>query len=227
VAATGAHRFEDEIKTRDAFWPAQLAIAAAIGLYYVLPGKLIVGPNWLMPIVEGALLLGLIVFTPHQLVKRRTGHRNVALALIALVSVVNLIALGALVHFLVVGGKTGGHPLLLAGVEVWGTNVLIFAVWFWELDRGGPLKRAQEGEEQPRGQLDFMFPQMSDPDCAPEHWKPNFVDYLYVSFTNATAFSPTDTMPLTAKAKLLMLVQSLAALVTVGLVAARAVNILG
>jgi uncharacterized membrane protein len=227
VTGAGAHRLEHEIERRDAFWPAQLAIAAAIGLYYVLPGKLIVGPNWLMPIVEGVLLLGLIVFTPGRIVKKRSGHREVALGLIALVSIVNFIALGALVHFLVAGGKTGGHALLLAGVEVWGTNVLVFAVWFWELDRGGPLKRAEEAAAKPAGQFDFMFPQMSDPECAPKGWKPNFVDYLYVSFTNATAFSPTDTMPLTAKAKLLMLVQSLAALVTVGLVAARAVNILG
>lgn len=224
MAATGAERVQQEITRDDAFWPAQLATAAALGLYFALPGKLTIGPSWLMPIVEGVLLLGLIVTTPHQMVTKSNGHRGVALGLIAIVSIVNFIALGALVHFLVVGGKTGGHALLLAGVEVWGTNVLIFAVWFWELDRGGPLRRAGE-HGKPGGQVDFLFPQMSDPNYS--RWKPNFVDYLYVSFTNATAFSPTDTMPLSAKAKLLMLVQSLAALVTVGLVAARAVNILG
>jgi len=225
VSTTGAKKVEEEIRRYDAFWPAQLATAAAIGLYFALPGKLTVGPNWLMPIVEGVLLVGLIVTTPGQMIKKRSGHRNVALTLIALVGLVNFVALGALVHFLIVGGKTGGDALLLAGVEVWGTNILVFAVGFWELDRGGPLKRA-DGRAQEL-QPDFMFPQMSDPECAPKGWKPRFVDYLYVAYTNATAFSPTDAMPLTAKAKGLMLVQSLAALVTVGLVAARAVNILG
>lgn len=221
----GAEKVEHEVTRYDAFWPAQLATAAAIGLYFVLPGKLTVGPSWLMPIVEGVLLVGLVLTTPGQMIKKRSGHRNVALALIALVGLVNFVALGALVHYLVAGGKVGGHALLLAGVEVWGTNVLVFAVGFWELDRGGPLKRAdgRANELQP----DFMFPQMSDPECAPKNWRPQFVDYLYVAYTNATAFSPTDAMPLTWKAKGMMLLQSLAALITVGLVAARAVNILG
>jgi hypothetical protein len=107
-------------------------------------------------------------------------------------------------------------------VQIWLTNVIVFGLWYWDLDRGGPIERRRIHHRQP----DFLFPQMVTPGAAPEPWCPHFVDYLYVSFTNATAFSPTDTMPLTAWAKLLMMVQSLASLLTVVLVAARAVNIL-
>jgi hypothetical protein len=100
--------------------------------------------------------------------------------------------------------------------------VLLFALWYWQLDRGGPLARATQTETLP----DFLFPQMTEPEYAPLDWKPGLVDYLYTSFTNATAFSPTDTMPLTATAKWLMSAQALTALATIGLVVARAVNIL-
>jgi hypothetical protein len=120
------------------------------------------------------------------------------------------------------GGKAGGHPLILAGIVLWVTNVLLFGLWYWELDRGGPIARQLDPDALP----DFLFPQMTEPRLAPEGWRPIFVDYLYTSFTNATAFSPTDTMPLTPIAKVLMTVQSAAALVTVALVLARAVNIL-
>ena len=101
--------------------------------------------------------------------------------------------------------------------------MLLFSVWYWEMDRGGPVVRHLD----PKALPDFQFPQMENPGLAPPGWRPGFVDYLYVSLTNATAFSPTDTMPLTQTAKLVMGVQSVAALVTVGLVVARAVNILG
>jgi uncharacterized membrane protein len=106
---------------------------------------------------------------------------------------------------------------------IWLTNVIIFGLWYWELDRGGPGARCAPVHREP----DFLFPQMVNPGTAPKGWTPNFLDYLYVSFTNASAFSPTDTMPLTEMSKILMLVQSLASLLIVALVAARAVNILG
>ena len=106
-------------------------------------------------------------------------------------------------------------------MPIWLTNVIVFGLWYWELDRGGPATRQQASHRQP----DFLFPQMSTPGSAPG-WTPAFVDYLYTSFTNATAFSPTDTMPLTVWAKLLFMVQSLASLVTVAVVISRAVNIL-
>jgi hypothetical protein len=107
-------------------------------------------------------------------------------------------------------------------VVLWGTNVLLFAVWYWEMDRGGPVTRFRHPDMLP----DFQFPQMENPELAPKGWRPGFLDYLYTSLTNATAFSPTDTMPLTQTAKAVMGVQGVAALVTVGLVVARAVNIL-
>jgi hypothetical protein len=138
------------------------------------------------------------------------------------VSFVNLVSLGLLVHFLLNHDKSKAHPLILAGVVLWVTNVLLFGLWYWELDRGGPVDRASAVAASP----DFLFPQMSEPQHAAPDWTPNLVDYLYVSLTNASAFSPTDTMPLSRTAKVLMSTQSVASLVTVGLVVARAVNVL-
>ncbi len=116
-----------------------------------------------------------------------------------------------------------GRPLILAGIVLWITNVLLFGLWYWELDRGGPIARAMRPEAHP----DFLFPQLTDAaKYAPPGWMPELLDYLYVSFTNATAFSPTDTMPLSQTAKLLMTGQALSALLAIGLVVARAVNIL-
>jgi hypothetical protein len=134
------------------------------------------------------------------------------------------VSLVILLHQLVGGARLSGSELIFSAIQVWLTNVLIFGLWFWELDRGGPGRRSHPAEgERP---ADFLFPQMSSPENAPG-WSPGFVDYLYVSFTNATAFSPTDAMPLTRRAKALMLVEALASLVTVARVAGRAVNILG
>ena len=207
---------------RDPFWPAQLTVVAAIVLYLALPEKLTVGPTWLLPGLEGLLVIGLIVAMPNPAMQYSPHRRHLALTLISLVSAANLVSLYLLVHYLLKGGKAGGHALILSGVVLWVTNVLIFTLWYWELDRGGPIARGLHDEARP----DFLFPQMSDPRWAPPDWMPGFVDYLYVSLTNATAFSPTDTMPLSQIAKVLMGVQSLASLLTIGLVVARAVNIL-
>jgi uncharacterized membrane protein len=126
--------------------------------------------------------------------------------------------LNRLIH----GGKTTGSTILLGAFEIWVTNVIVFALWYWELDRGGPDDRSMPSHREP----DFLFPQMITPGCAKEDWSPSFLDYIYVAFTNATAFSPTDTMPLTPIAKVLMMIQAMISLITVALVAARAVNIL-
>jgi hypothetical protein len=148
-------------------------------------------------------------------------RRGVALGLIGLVSASNLLNLTLLVHRLL-HQNTDPHALILAGVEIWITNVLLFTVWYWELDRGGPLARKLEVLRAP----DFLFPQMTEPLLGGMDWRAGYVDYIYTSFTNASAFSPTDTMPLSPMAKMLMLVQSLTSLVTIGMVFARAVNIL-
>src|SRR5262249_15549867 len=120
------------------------------------------------------------------------------------------------------GAQAEASLLLRAGIHMWCLNVLVFALWFWELDSGGPVVRFHA---EPEGR-DFLFPQQAEPSIAPSGWRPLFIDYLYLSFTNATAFSPTDTMPLTRWAKMLMLVESAASLVLALMVAARAVNIL-
>jgi len=140
----------------------------------------------------------------------------------AFVSAANIYSLAALVHFLLHHKVADGRGLIVAGVLIWLTNFLIFALWFWEIDRGGPGKRALGRDGPP----DFLFPQMSDDRIEPRDWRPKFIDYLYVSLTNNTAFSPTDTMPLTPMAKIIMGVQSVVSLLTLGLIVSRAVNIL-
>jgi hypothetical protein len=204
------------------YWGPQLVVMVAILLDLVLPNQLTLGPSWLLPSIEGALLIGLAMVSPHPSVRHHPRRRQVALALIALVSAVNIFSLVRLCEHLINGSHTGGRALIASGAVLWLTNVLLFGLWFWELDRGGPADREGEVDCIP----DFLFPQMTDERWAPANWRPGLVDYLYTSFTNATAFSPTDTMPLTPTAKWLMGAQSLTALVTVGLVVARAVNIL-
>ena len=144
------------------------------------------------------------------------------IAVLALVSAANAAAILLLVHLLISGAHTEARQLLRAGIHMWCLNVLVFALWFWELDNGGPAARRTAGAES----RDFLFPQQTAPDVARPGWQPYFLDYLYVSFTNATAFSPTDTMPLSRWAKVLMLVESAASLVLAVMVAARAINIL-
>jgi hypothetical protein len=213
------------LPTRDAepFWPAQLTAAAALVLYLTLPHALIMGPKWLVPGVEGVLLLGLVVTTPTRHHMQSSRLRGLIVGLVGLVSLTTLISLILLARFLLDGSHARGHALLFAGAVLWLTNVLIFGIWYWELDGGGPAHRLAPGNVK---RPDFLFSQMAQPTLAPG-WQPGFVDYLYTSYTNATAFSPTDTMPLSAMAKLLMAIQSMIALITILLVVARAVSVLG
>jgi uncharacterized membrane protein len=204
------------------FWPAQLTVLAAICLQLTLPERLTAGPSWLVPSMEGALLFGLFVVTPNVIEEEHPRRRAIGLAMTAFVSAANIYSLAALIHFLLHHKVADGRGLIVAGVLIWLTNLLIFALWYWEIDRGGPAKRATGRDERP----DFLFPQMSDDRIEPRDWRPKFIDYLYVSLTNNTAFSPTDTMPLTPMAKLVMGVQSVVSLLTLGLIVSRAVNIL-
>jgi hypothetical protein len=198
-----------------------VAILAALVLYLVLPPRLTIGPNWIIPSAEAALLVALVAATPRT-GRTRLRRRMIALAVVLVATVANLVAVGLLTHYLIVGGHARGVDLITGGGVIWATNLLLFTVWYWEIDRGGPVLPAGTRPPPP----DFLFPQMSDQEYAPPGWKPSFVDYLYVSLTNQTAFSPTDTMPLTWRAKLLMGVQGVASLITVGIIVARAVNIL-
>ena len=204
-------------------WPALAAIVAAIALQLILPDRLIqgLGNRALIPALEGGLIVVLLVANPGHISKEQTRLRFIGISLIALTTVANVISLTELIHALLYGTRAGGRPLVYASVPIWLTNVIVFGLWYWELDRGGPATRQSTSHRQP----DFLFPQMSTPGSSPG-WVPTFFDYIYTSFTNATAFSPTDTMPLTPWAKMLMMLQSLASLVTVAVVVSRAVNIL-
>lgn len=207
----------------DVRWPALCAVALAIALQVVLPDRVTVGlgDRVIVPALEGLLLLALAVTNPGRLTPEARRLRGASVALIALVSATNVVALLELIHALLYHSGPGGRSLIYASVPIWLTNVIAFGLWYWELDRGGPVARMLPRHRRP----DFLFPQMSSRGVDPE-WSPRFGDYLYTSFTNATAFSPTDTMPLTPWAKTLMALQSMASLVTVALVVSRAVNIL-
>jgi uncharacterized protein (DUF2062 family) len=148
--------------------------------------------------------------------------RRVTIFLIAVINAANVTSVILLVHRLLAANVTQGRNLIYSAVLVWVTNVIVFALWFWEIDRGGPQLRGTEFEKA----FDFQFPQMMTPDQAPKNWRPAFIDYLYVALTNGTSFAPADAMPFTAQAKLLMASESIVSLVTIAVVAARAVNIL-
>lgn len=206
----------------EATWPAAATVVAVVLLQLVLPDKLAPGARWLLPGLEIVLLLPLLIGVRYRHHKESAWARVLAITLIAVINVANLYSLILLAYFLVHGGRAGGHELIVASIAIWFTNVAIFGLWYWEIDRGGPGARTHPVPRPP----EFLYPQMANPAVAPRDWRPAFFDYLYVSLTNATAFSPTDTMPLSQRAKALMAVQSLASLLTVALVAARAVNIL-
>ena len=202
-------------------WPAALAVIAMIALQLFIPDELTIPPRWLLPAVELLLLVVLFLANPGRISQQRLELRAVGLSLVALASVANIYSAGRLIWQLVRTHVDDAGLLLTVGGAVWLTNVIIFALWYWEFDRGGPAARALASTRFP----DFAFPQMLSPDSAPPDWEPTFTDYFYLSFTNATAFSPTDTMPMTRWAKMTMLLQSAVSLVTVALVIARAVNI--
>jgi uncharacterized membrane protein len=203
-------------------WPVALAVLVAIVLQMSVPSRLAIPPRELLPVLEGLLLVLLTVANPWRINQERRWLRVASLILVALATLANAYSAIRLVLRLIAGEESeSAGPLLLIGGAVWATNVIIFALWYWEFDRGGPAARAHAHKVYP----DFQFAQMATPDSAHPDWEPTFVDYLYLSFTNATAFSPTDTLPLTRWAKMLMLSQSAISLATVVLVIARAVNV--
>lgn len=217
--------------TPESLWPARFAILTVLGLNLLLGEHLTAGPNWLLPAVEVLLLLPLSVLRGRQ---RRHLHIHgqvnralrrvtwpLALTLTGLLHFANLTSLGLLVGDLLGGSGATGRALLADALNLWVTNVLVFSLWYWELDRGGALRRTHPGTF-----ADFLFPQAGAADLAPAWWRPEYVDYLFVAFTNAAAFSPTDALPLSRRAKLLMTFQATTSMLTVVLVASRAVNIL-
>ncbi len=203
-------------------WAATVAILVMIALQVRLPDGMSPGGPWLLPAVELSLLIVLVAANPHRISHRSPLLRWLGLALIVVASLFNAWALVRLVHQLFTHEMSDAGTLLTTGANIWVSNIIIFALWYWELDRGGPASRALGEDLDP----DFLFPQMAETSIDFHHWEPEFVDYFYVSFTNAAAFSPTDTMPLTRWAKLAMTVQSAVSLATAILVIARAINVL-
>lgn len=204
-------------------WPVSVAVIVAVVLQVTLPGRVAAHPRWLLPGVEAALLVGIVAANPTRISRRSAHLRTASIALIFVVTAANAWSAARLVDALLNGrASADATSLLLTGASIWLTNVVAFALWYWEMDRGGPAARAHVTRKYP----DFLFAQMQNPELAPAEWEPGFVDYLYLSFTNAAAFSPTDVLPLARWAKLTMLVQSAVSLLTVALVIARAVNIL-
>ena len=219
------------------FWLARGAVLLVVALQLMMVNDLTFGPRWLAPTLELIMLVPLSIATAwtqvkamgavedhewHAIGRYRKMIRRTAILLTGLISVINLGALIELVRALLQGHGGTASTLLVDALNVWITNIIVFSLWFWSTDRGGPptcglVKRAQS---------DFLFPQMTLTDRETEGWIPGFVDYLFLAFTNATAFSPTDTLPLSQRAKLLMMTEAMISLLTVGLVAARAVNIL-
>ena len=209
-------------------------MVVAIILYAVLPEPLLIGPRFLIPGLELALLIALIATNPWRMTRQTRWSRRASLALAILVVTSNLATLAMLVTDLVSDQDTPGSSLLIAALQVWATNVIAFGLIYWELDRGGPVARTQK----PRQELplaDLRFTQDETQDTVIEvaagsskkaDWIPTFVDYLYLSTTNSSAFSPTDTMPLTHRVKGLMAIQSLISLAVIGLVLSRVINIL-
>jgi hypothetical protein len=214
--------------------PAALAVLTAIALYALLPETLLPLPRLLIPALGVLLLVALVVVNPKRLTRQTRFSRVVSLGLVALIGLANAVALVELLGALLASQVQDGRSLLIAAFQVWLTNIIVFGLAFWELDRGGPVARTQQRRDQlPRA--DFRFSQDENDDAISEvaagsskrsGWVPALHDYLYVSLTNSTAFSPTDTMPLTGRAKLLMGVECTSALVVSVLVIARGVGIL-
>jgi uncharacterized membrane protein len=211
-------------------WPVSAAVIVAIVLQSLLPVQLALRPDWLHYLLfafEGALLIALFAANPIRIERMSRPIRTASILLIGLISAANAASAVSLVRAIVtnslhLSAQHAAVDLFLSGAAIWGTNVIAFALWYWEFDRGGPVSRLEGNSKYP----DLLWPQMSDPELVRPGWGPQFVDYLYFSFTNATAFSPTDVMPLVRWAKLTMLVQSAVSLVLGVLVIARAVNIL-
>lgn len=206
-------------------WHIQSAIIVAIALQVLLGENLTVGPKYVLAGLE-IFLLAVITITRHDLFLAKTGRlrRLAGLTLTALVSIGNITSLILVItHLLNSPRRLDGHTLIFSAIAIFLTNIIVFGLWYWQLDGGGPGGR---GTHKPP--VDFLFPQMTAPAAVTEqpNWHPTFFDYLYVSITNATAFSPTDTLPLSHRAKFLMSLQGIASLLTIALVAARAINIL-
>jgi uncharacterized membrane protein len=204
--------------------PVLIALIVAIALQLAIPKSYTVVPRWPLIAMEILLLVVLVGLNPLRLTKRTTFGRWATYVLLAAITIDN--SLSALVlDIRILSGEVSNKAAVLlgSGAAIYVTTVIVFGIWYWELDRGGPFARREGSQPYPA----FMFPQMTERELAPPNWRPEFFDYLYVSITNVVAFSPTDTMPMTRWAKAMMTVQAMVSFTTLALVIARAVNVLG
>jgi uncharacterized membrane protein len=221
--AVGTPKRADDEVVGEARWPMAGAVLAAMVLTILLPDAVRAGPRWLLPVIEGVLLVAVIAADPGKINRRSRLLRTVSIVLVSVLVLGALLATVQLIDDLIHGGAetNSASDLLEAGSIVWVSNNIAFALLYWELDGGGAAARAHQLPTH----ADFAFPQQLNPRIASPDWRPRFIDYLYLGFTNATAFSPTDVMPLAPWAKIAMAVQSIVSLAILGLVIARAVNV--
>jgi uncharacterized membrane protein len=205
-------------------WPMALAVLAAIALQLGTPHHGQLAWWWVFPILEVTLLIVMIARDPGRIDTRTRAARRVTVTLIVVLTGGVLFSAGRLIYEILDGQHLTAGVLLGRGAAVWLANVIVFSLWYWEFDRGGPVARAY-GEDVPAS---FAFPENATPELVPnaETWAPQYPDYLYLAFTNSTAFSPTDTLPVRTWAKMTMLLQSMVSLAIAILVIARAINVL-
>lgn len=217
-------------------WHASLGVIAALVLYITLPPRLTLGPVWLFPVLVLVLLIPLSLLAPRRHAETRR-VRFFGILLIAIINFFNIASVALLINTFFQPARitelNSAAMLLRHGTQIWLTNIIVFALWFWELDGDGPEARAHASGAIEFRNADFLFPQMQmafmgreSLPCIDPGWKPQFFDYFYLAFTNSTAFSPADVMPLSRWAKALMLVEGLISLMTIAIVFARSVSLI-
>jgi hypothetical protein len=207
------------------WWPVAGAIVAVAALHVALPARYRVQPAWVVPVALILPLAALIIGDPGRIDRQKTWLRILTGILIAFITLANLLAAGRLVVDILTDNKlyaNNAGGLLAAGGVIWATNVIAFALWYWDLDRGGAAARAHPPARPPA----FVFPEMQQTDYVRPAWMPRFVDYLFLAFWTATAVSPTDTVAIKPWAKLLMMLEAAGSIALAALVIARAINIL-
>jgi len=209
-------------KSGELRWPVSVATILVITLQLVLPDRLTLNYQNIILIVEVLLLLYIFISNPHRIAQHKSHVWFSGIALNFVMTISNIAGVIKLIDLLVNGKITEPKLLLLSGGSIWISNMVIFSLWYWEIDGGGSGLRSQSDRYQP----DFLFTQMSNPEFAKPDWKPVYLDYFYLSLTNSSAFSPTDVLPLSRIAKSLMAIQSLISMLTLFLIVARAVNVL-
>lgn len=212
------------LRHHDPIWHAQLALLAVVVLQYFTDSSLLPFNKFAIIIPELVLIAILTLVTPAGYARISKARRALGIGLIGYITLTNIISLALLLGALFFGdAHVDGHDLLLNGLVIYVTNIILFALWYWEMDGGGPDKRAVHMSARE----DFIFPQMMYPHIFKNTWRPGFIDYLYLSATNVTNFASADTLPATRRAKALMMTQALVSVITIVLVAARAISIIG